>query len=382
MLIRTPSEPGVAATAVPSRPRDPRLDFFRGIGMFIILVAHIPSNGWTLWIPARFGFSDATEMFVFLSGMASAIAFGKVFDRDGFAMGTARVAVRVWQVYWAHIAVFLVIATMMYVAGMRPDGREPYYASLNLRAFFTDPGPLLVGLFSLTYVPNYFDILPMYLVILGLLPVMILAERTGGGLMAAALMLGLWGLAQARLLDLPAEPWSQRPWFFNPFGWQLIFFTGFFLMRRRFPSPPPSRWLTGLALAVVIAAVPLSWYKAHQTFPVLLDAARALKPLTAKTEFGFLRYLHFLALAYLAVQLVGDGGRRLRGAAVRVISLVGQQSLAVFVTGMVAAQALGLLLDRTGRDALSEAVANLLGFALLIAVAHAVGWLKSAPWKG
>ena len=27
-------------------PRDPRLDVFRGVGMFIILIAHIPGNAW------------------------------------------------------------------------------------------------------------------------------------------------------------------------------------------------------------------------------------------------------------------------------------------------------------------------------------------------
>ncbi len=47
------------------RMRDPRLDFFRGLGMFIILIAHIPGNTWLNWIPARFGFSDAADMFVF-----------------------------------------------------------------------------------------------------------------------------------------------------------------------------------------------------------------------------------------------------------------------------------------------------------------------------
>ena len=85
--------------------RDPRLDFFRGIAMFIILIAHVPNDWLALWIPARFGFSDATETFVFCSGMASAIAFGRVFRTRGLAMGTARVGFRVWQVYWAHIAV-------------------------------------------------------------------------------------------------------------------------------------------------------------------------------------------------------------------------------------------------------------------------------------
>ncbi|MCC2100169.1 MAG: OpgC domain-containing protein, partial [Hyphomicrobiales bacterium] len=90
-------------------PRDPRLDFFRGIGMFIILVAHIPWNPWTNWIPARFGFSDAADLFVFCSGMASALAFATIFDRNGLLLGGLRILHRVWQVYWAHIGGFFVV---------------------------------------------------------------------------------------------------------------------------------------------------------------------------------------------------------------------------------------------------------------------------------
>ena len=100
-------------TTSSGKPRDLRLDFFRGLAMFIILLAHTPGNTWTLWIPARFGFSDATEIFVFCSGMASALAFGAVFAKKSWFLGAARIAFRVWQVYWAHIGVFIVTALLM-----------------------------------------------------------------------------------------------------------------------------------------------------------------------------------------------------------------------------------------------------------------------------
>ncbi len=93
----------VSRSQKPSRQRDIRLDFFRGIGMFIIFMAHLPFNSWNAFIPARFGFSDATEIFVFCSGMASAIAFGRLFNEQGFALGTSRIAYRCWQGYWVHI---------------------------------------------------------------------------------------------------------------------------------------------------------------------------------------------------------------------------------------------------------------------------------------
>lgn len=378
MHITRPSEPPAPAalSVAAAKPRrDPRLDVFRGLGMLIILTAHIPENPWILWIPARFGFSDATEMFVFLSGMASAIAFGRVFDRDGFARGTGRVARRVWQIYWIHVAVFVVVAALVAAAGIRPGSGESYIVALNLPRFFADPAALLPQFLALAYVPNYFDILPMYLVILAMMPAMILAERLHRAL-PFALMAALWGLAQAHLLDLPAEPWSDRVWFFNPFGWQLLFYLGFFLMRGTLPAPGPGRGLTILALVVVLATVPFAWYRIIEASPFFGFWAQALMPLTDKTHFGLLRLVHFLALAVLAMQLAGPGGRRLHGPAVAVVSKVGQQTLAVFVTGMVVAQLLGMALDHTGRSGLAVAAANIAGFAALVAVAYAVAWFK------
>lgn len=351
--------------------------------MLIILLAHIPSDHWALWIPARFGFSDATEMFVFLSGMASAIAFGRLFDREGVVMLSARVVQRIWQIYWSHICVFIVIATLMAVAGNKPDGTS-YIQSLNLVRLFEDPAPLLIGLMTLTYVPNYFDILPMYMVILALLPVMLLAERIHRHL-PLVLMTGLWLSAQFSLTHFPAEPWSDRSWFFNPFGWQFIFFLGFFLMRGTIIPPPDNRWVMALAITIVVASVPFAWYMILDASAFFREAAHAIHPLTDKTVFGILRLIHFLALAYIAFHAVGDGGHRLIHPrifpATRVLMKVGQQSLAVFTTGMVVAQIIGIWLDHVGRTPAWTTLANLTGFALLIATAYVVAWFKAAPWK-
>ena len=53
MSIATPP---VVAGSVGRAPRDQRLDFFRGVTMLIIFIAHTPGNSWNDWIPARFGF--------------------------------------------------------------------------------------------------------------------------------------------------------------------------------------------------------------------------------------------------------------------------------------------------------------------------------------
>ncbi|WP_372422045.1 OpgC family protein [Salinarimonas chemoclinalis] len=372
------SQAGPPAAA---RPRDARLDVFRGLGMIIIMIAHVPWNLWSNFIPARYGFSDATEMFVFMSGMASAIAFGRVFDRQGMGIGTARVAQRVWQVYWVHVAVFLVIAALVVVMGPMPFGDKTYVQQLNLVPFFEDTATNLVGFLTLTYVPNYFDILPMYLVILALMPVVVALARVRVGL-ALVFVAALWLAAQLRLLDLPAEPWSDRTWFFNPFGWQLLFFLGFFWMRGDLPVPPrESPLLLGACVAILLVTVPFAYWPVFQAVDWLGAAREALAPLIGKTRFGILRLVHFLALAHVALWVVDRWGGLLHNAPARVLAMVGQQTLAVFAVGLVVSRLAGIYLDFAGREPVTYAIANVAGIAALVATARVVGWFKASPWK-
>lgn len=391
--------PTTTRAAAPASTRDLRLDFYRGIAMFIILVAHISDNPWANWIPARFGFSDATEIFVFCSGMASAIAFGGAFLKKGWAMGSARIVFRIWQVYWAHIGLFFFTAMCMAALDLSALFDRSYVDALNLQHFFGNPAPQIVGLFTLTYVPNYFDVLPMYLVVLAMMPLMMGLQKLGFWAMALASVL-IWAVAQTGVLALPAEPWSERQWFFNPFGWQLLFFTGFAFMRGWIPAPPVSKVLIWAAILFVVLSAPFGswkvflWVEAWN--PAVADDIRATWPLTGefrdKTEFGLLRYMHFLSLAYLGWVVAGDKGARLLPTgdgtaaqvwqqALNIIVKVGQQSLAVFVFSMAVARLLGVLLDIWGRDPLPVLFVNLIGFILITGVAYTAAWFKSHPWK-
>ncbi|MEM9902723.1 MAG: OpgC domain-containing protein [Pseudomonadota bacterium] len=397
--------PGRAAAseAAPSaKVRDPRLDFYRGIAMIIILFAHTPGNFFTSWIPARWGFSDATEIFVFCSGMASAVAFGRTFERAGWTMGTARVSFRVWQVYWAHIAMFFTIAMLMAVLNETQLGPRNYIGQLNLWRFFAEPAPQLIGLFTLTYVPNYFDILPMYLVILAMMPFMIALGRINP-LYTFGAMAVLWILAQSALwewagaeavaINFPAEPWSEREWFFNPFGWQLIFFTGFAFMIGWIKPPPVSWGLIALAALIVLANVPLSNIGVRELgFEWAREWRTENRGWFTKSDFGILRYVQFLALAYLFWVAAGAQGARLRPEGqdiasrswawiVQIIMKIGQQSLAVFVFSMVFARLIGFTLDVLGRETWTVVALNLIGVASLVGVAYLVAWVKGQPWR-
>lgn len=384
---------------VKNRVRDPRLDFFRGIGMFIIFMAHMPGNYYTLWIPARFGFSDATEIFVFCSGMASAIAFGKIFSDAGWLMGAARILHRAWQVYWAHIGLFFVVAGMLAAIDATELFSKTYINTLNLAPFFKNTGQNLVGLLTLTYVPNLFDILPMYIGILMMIPVVMALRKVH--LLAVAMFVALvWIGAQLSLLQFPAEPWSQREWFFNPFGWQLVFFTGFAFMSGWLPPPPIKKTWIATAIAIILLTVPFAYFRLLNAYPDLRELRGFVAPYRkedvhylyqyilhyGKTDFGLLRYIHFLAIAYLAWIIAGPKGKNLTFGRygeflVRIIHKVGQQALATFMSGLVVARFLGFVLDQVGRDWVTVSIANLTGFACMIGVAYMVSWYKKTPWK-
>ena len=374
-----------------SRVRDLRLDFFRGIAMFIILIAHIQSNWLALWIPARFGFSDATEIFVFCSGMASAIAFGRVFREQGLIVGTARVLYRMWQVYWAHIGLFFAIAaTTVWLTQLQLADTD-YTKMLNLYRFFGAPLAHLPALLTLTYVPNYFDILPMYIAVLAIMPLVVALSRIHLALVAV-LVVGLWMGANITGLDFPAETNSNRPWFFNPFGWQLVFYTGFAFMSGWLKAPPIDRRLVWLALAIVILSIPFAYFRIINVVPEIQAWRKANDVFINKTNFGVLRYIHFLALAYLAVAIVGPKGARISAGPANqilariwvrilpVITTVGQQSLAVFVFSMFYAVLLTALFDYVGRSNFSMIWVNALGAIGIVLVAYTAQWFKAKPW--
>lgn len=362
------------------RPRDERLDLFRGLAMLIIFIAHVPANSWNAWIPARFGFSSGAELFVFCSGFASALAFGNVFIRRGWWLGTARILQRLWQIYWAQIG--LVIALVALAAALDLGlGRSELGAQFG--PLMSDPARALLGLVTLSWQPEYLDILPMYLVILALVPAMLLLRGLHPALpfMLAGLLYALAGLEG---LNLTGNPWTGAGWFLNPFAWQAIFFLGFFIAMKWLPLPALRDARLMMAAAVfVVLSVPLSFWGILDHWPQV-QALRdlLLSASSEKTDLHPLRILHFLALAYLVLSLIEPWRSRLDSGVGHLLIVIGRQSLACFLGSLVLARLAATLADMAGRDELVVALVNFAGFAAILATARVVGWFKSAPWNG
>ena len=360
--------------------RDLRLDFFRGIALLLIFVAHVPGNWIARYRPGVFGFSDSADIFVFVSGYAAAIAYGKIFSRGGFLAGSARVAKRCGELYSCHLGLFFSVAVLLVAGNRFLDTDVDYVNLLNLGYFFEHPQEGLLGLFTLTYVPNYFDILPMYMVSLAMLPFLLLLMRVHKAL-AAAVCVALYLSVHFLGLDLPAEIEFQRPWFFNPFAWQLLFFTGFFLGGRHVRPPSARGWLMICCAVYVILCIPLSHLPTYSSIRWLNSIQATIDPFVSKTNLGFLRFLHMLALACLMAALFKNREHLLREKWSAPLVKTGQQALPAFLMGMALSHVAGMAMDVLGRSIFCTILVNAAGMLWIIMTAYVSEWFKSQPWR-
>jgi hypothetical protein len=362
-----------------NKGRDPRLDFFRGAAMFIIFIAHCRGNFLWDYIPARFGISDAANMFVFLSGMAASIAFGGTFVSRGWVIGSLRILYRCMQLYAAQLGMFLVVA-MVVAAGSRIFSDTDYIAVAQLQAFFADPQSALIGLFTLTYVPHYLDILPLYIVVLAMVPAAMILARFSPYLALAA-SVALYGCAWIFRIDIPAHADDQPVWFFDPFAWQLIFFTGFALRRGWIKVPLNSRIIFWGSAAILLAGLSISLPAVFERVAPVDHFRVWIGDHSDKTYMDPLQYLHFLASAYVVVVLLQGREMILLSPVLRPFVKCGQQALSIFTSGMVLSYIGGMVFDHFGAGAWAQLAVNVASFGILFAIAYGVAWFKAAPWK-
>ena len=361
------------------KQRDLRLDFFRGISLFVILVDHMRGNSLVNWTPGQFGFSDAACVFIFISGYTAALAFGSLYTRTTWLSASARVALRVWQLYVAQIAVVMIVASLPGVV-LHVFGSDGYTSVLKLDYLFTDPLNAIWGIVTLTYVPAYLDILPVYVAMMAMIPLAVLIARVNPRLVIVA-SCALWAAARVLHWNLPADPTEGRPWFFDPFTWQFMFFTGFSLGMGWLHAPAASRRLQALAGALIAVSFMLRVRLFYENIPGLKIVHDLAMGQIDKTTLDPLEYLHFMAGAYLVAHFMHGRQHWLRGFLPGLFVTAGQQSLAVFLATVVLTDIGGIAFDVLGRGAAAQTIVNLACFLTLMLVGQIVAWFKAAPWK-
>src|SRR6201999_1550261 len=79
--------------------RDLRLDLLRGLGLWMIFLDHIPDDA-VAWMTLRnYGFFDAAEFFVFISGYLLGFIYAPIIASGHFMPALKRLWLRSWQMY-------------------------------------------------------------------------------------------------------------------------------------------------------------------------------------------------------------------------------------------------------------------------------------------
>lgn len=361
---------------LPEKGRDLRLDLFRGVANWAIFLDHIPDNV-VNWITTRnYGFSDAADLFVFISGYTASFVYARMMLDRGFIVGATRLTKRVWQLYVAHIILFVIyIASISYLALRFGDSEminEFNVAGLVDNATET----LRQGLF-LRFKPLNLDVLPLYIVLMGLFPpVLWFMLRKPDLTMAASIV--LWLSARHFGWNLTAYPAGQ--WYFNPYCWQVLFVFGAWCSmggaRRSMTliNSPVTLWLCiGYLLFALVMTMAGRFPAFGGMFPEWLFSA--FNP-NDKTNLAPYRFLHFVVIVILVIRFVPKDWPGLEWKVFDPLIVCGQQSLAVFCVGVFLSFVGHFELSMSSGSLFAQLFVSIAGVAIMTTVAYYISWSK------
>lgn len=204
------------------------VDFWRGFALISIFINHIPGVYYERFTHRNLSISDSAELFVFLAGWSLGLLVSGNKPGTGAAPLAFRLGGRSIQIYAAHILISGLALALLAGAAYLTD--NPLMLEWhNAAAFFQDAAHTQMGIVLLTHQLGYFDILPLYVVLMLVAPAFVIIDRFARPLLVP-LSLALY--FAALIVPFTAPTWPvEGQWFFNPFTWQAIFVLGFALSR-------------------------------------------------------------------------------------------------------------------------------------------------------
>jgi hypothetical protein len=270
------------------------IDFWRGFALVSIFINHIPGIYFELLTHRNLSISDSAELFVFLAGWSLGLLVASR-KSELTAPLVARLGGRAMTIYAAQVLISSIALAILAAAAYAFD--NPLILEWhNAAAVFQDPALAHIGLVLLTHQLGYFDILPLYVVLMLSAPLIALIDKFARPVLVPV-ALTLYVLALIVPFSAPTWPVAGQ-WFFNPFTWQVIFVLGFALSREQGVGAVVRcniRWIRIVALPIVLVGAILVWLN---WFP---DPTRLPEPkllfLNGKSFLTPMRLIQFLALA-------------------------------------------------------------------------------------
>ena len=353
--------------------RDLRIDACRGIALWFIFLDHVPNNIGS-WLTLRnYGFSDAAEVFMFVSGVTCALAYGKALRFEGWTGVVRRTLRRSWDIYVAFLLLTLGCVILVHLAG---GGRLADES--NTRILLDHPGEKLAQAAVLLYRPVNTDVLPIFVLLhLSFAPLLWLLLRVPNVTLGASLT--LYALVHVFGWTIPGP---NGHWAFNPLAWQLLVVLGAWWMIEDRSVRPWVTSRTARALAVLYLLLSLVIVLSPHIKPLDALIPQALSQLIYpldKSNLDPLRLLHFLAIAVLAAWLVPRDWSWLKTPVMRGAICCGQNSLPIYCVGVLLAFASHMALLGISDGLAMQIVLSLGGIGAMIATATLLSLIDIKP---
>jgi hypothetical protein len=356
-----------------SAARDLRVDFFRGLALWWIYTDHIPGNVLADFSLRNFAMCDATEVFVLLAGYGAGLSYGMRLGRNGYVSTAADVMKRAWTLYVAHIFLF-VLFTAQVTYSATALNRLNYLQETRLDVLGDDPYRSILEALLLRFQPSLLNILPLYVVLLVFFAATIWMLRWPRVLFGFSLAIYLL----VRVTSINLLSWDGEGWFFDPMAWQFLFVIGVLLACAPL-RPPRHPWLfdAGAAVVVILGIVVTMVIEPH---PRRLDwvAGSVFRSLVVEDKTGLypFRLMSILALTWLCVRVIRFDAGWLRSRWAAPLVLAGQNSLAVFCSGIMIGFVARLGLEYDDQAAMQVGI-NLFGALGMLGVGALAAWYRT-----
>jgi hypothetical protein len=358
-------------TAQALSTRDTRIDVFRALALLTIFVNHVPGTVYEHFTTKNFGFSDAAEAFVLISGIAVGLAYGLKFEPGNRFLMAVRAWRRAGVLYVAHIATTVATLAIFSAAALhfaRPD----ILKLINIEMIIEDTPEALVGIATLGHQIGYNNILSMYAAVLLMLPLFLLLGSFSLSLMVgvSAMIWLLAGVYQISPSNFPLDGF----WFLNPLSWQFLFVIGIagLLHVKRGGRIPFNPWLAGAAVAYLLLS--LAWVRVPFWGVDTSFGLPAVLTGFDKTFLSLTRLLHILSIGYL-IAAIPAVSNLARTSPDNPLAVLGRHSLPVFIAGTILAMIGQVMKVVSPGGLLFDSVLIATGIGLQFGFAYYLDWL-------
>jgi hypothetical protein len=370
---------------IAAREGDPRLSLLLGISAWFLFLDHVPHNAVSALTLRNFGFSGATDLFVFVGGYIAAILYGKMMLERGYVVAATRIFRRVWQLYAAYVALFVIYINLIGYVARKTAAPEIIY-EFNISGILGHTIRTLIYGLLLQAKPLNLDVLQLFIVLMAFFPIVLFGMMRRPNLtMVGSIALYL----AAREFDWNLSSFPEGRWYFNPFSWQLLFVLGtwFALMgRRQMRAIRSLQEISTLRIAALVYLLFALVITMAGKFPQLggdLIPASVLDLFLPndKENLAPYRVLHFLAMAFLFTLAVPRTWRGFQWPILQPVVKCGEEWLAVFCAGVFLSFA-GHFVLITGPNSLAmHILVSIAGCSIMAAVAYYVSWSKRQDYR-